>query len=191
MAKPTKRRPTKASIKAKADRAEARAKGDPVDETPEAGPLNPPEVHKPLLGRPPKYDPAYCMKVLEWGAQGKSRTWIAAAIGVDRDTIYEWAKQYAEFSDAITRAKALEQKWWEDAGQTNLTTTGFAQSAWSRSMAARFPDDWREVNRHEMGGKDGKSLGEELGIGPDAMLATARWVADVLSGAAKSREPST
>ena len=44
----------------------------------------------------------------------------------------------------MARAKNLEQLWWEDKGQESLLTQGFAQSAWSRSMAARFPDEWRE-----------------------------------------------
>ena len=55
----------------------------------------------------------------------------------------------------------------------------------------RRGEAWRMKQSVELGGKGGKSLGEELGLGSDAMLATARWVADVLSGAAKAQEPST
>ena len=99
-------------------------------------------------GRPTKYRPEMCDQVIEWGRQGKSRTWVAAELGVDRDTIDNWAKAYPEFFGALARAKALEQQWWEDAGQSGMTLQGFGQSVWSRSMAARFPDDWREKSEN-------------------------------------------
>lgn len=85
-----------------------------------------------------------CERVVEWGREGKSRAWIAAELGITKQTLNEWDKQHPLFSESLARAKVLEQKWWEEAGQKNLATQGFAQSMWSRSMAARFPDDWRE-----------------------------------------------
>jgi transposase len=182
MAPKTPRKPTKASVKAKADRAEARAKGKPViDETSETGPLNPPETRKryPHPGQPEKYDPAYCELVLEWGQQGKSKTWMAAELGIAKQTLANWADQHPEFLAALTRAKTLEQKWWEDAGQRNLTTSGFAQTMWGRSMAARFPDEWRETSRQEIGGKDGGPL--QVDVADVSALEVARWVADVLT----------
>jgi hypothetical protein len=61
-----------------------------------------------------------------------------------RQTLHNWEDQHEEFLDAMARAKQLEQRWWEDAGQVGMMTQGFGQSVWSRSMAARFPEDWRE-----------------------------------------------
>jgi hypothetical protein len=98
-------------------------------------------------GRPSDYDPSYCEKVIEWGAQGKSRTWMAAKLGTHRQRLYVWEEAHPEFKDALMQAKALEQLWWEDKGQECLVMaqgSSFSQTAWSRSMAARFPDDWRE-----------------------------------------------
>jgi len=60
--------------------------------------------------------------------------------------------------DAFTRAKQLSQDWWETKAQTGLETPGFNASLWSRSMAARFPDDYTERQKREMTGKDGKDL---------------------------------
>lgn len=119
-----------------------------------------------MLGRPTDYDPSYCEQVIEWGRAGKSRTWMAAQLGIARSTIYEWEKQHADFSDALARAKALEQSWWEDAGQMGIVTQGFCQSVWSRSMAARFPDDWRETTRQEQTGPEGGPI-EHKHIGLD------------------------
>jgi hypothetical protein len=103
--------------------------------------------------RPREYDPSICEKVVEFGRLGKSRTWIAAALDIAKDTLYRWEKEYPEFSDALTRAKQFEQQWWEDAGQDNLTKQTFQSSVWSRSMAARFPDDWREKQDIDLNGK--------------------------------------
>lgn len=107
------------------------------------------------MARPTDYDPAHCETAIAAGRSGKSLTWLAAEIDVSRDTLYEWAKVHPEFSDALTRMRQLAQRWWEDAGQDGMKAAGFNASVWSRSMAARFPDDWREVKGTEITGKDG------------------------------------
>lgn len=105
--------------------------------------------------RPSEYDATFCEQVIDLGKQGKSKAYIAAKLGVARQTLENWAKQHTEFLDALTRAMALSQAWWEDAGQKGMTADKFNSSVWSRSMAARFPEDWRENNRHEHTGRDG------------------------------------
>jgi hypothetical protein len=107
------------------------------------------------MARPTDYDPSYCERVIEFGKQGKSVAWMAAELQVNKDTLYEWAKVHSEFSDAFTRAKLESQRWWEDAGQIGMVSPGFGASVWSRSMAARFPEDWREKSGVELTGKDG------------------------------------
>jgi transposase len=102
-------------------------------------------------GRPTKYKPEYCEAVIGYGRLGKSREWIAAELMVIPETLTNWGKEHPEFFDAITLAKQLELKWWEDAGQDNLTESGFSSSAWSRSMAARFPQKWREKSQVDHG----------------------------------------
>lgn len=116
------------------------------------------------MGRPSDYDPSFCEQAIEFGKQGKSKAYMAAQFGVARQTLDNWTQAHPEFLDAITRAMALAQAWWEDAGQTGMTADKFNASVWSRSMAARFPDDWREVSRHENTGANG---------GP--METTVRW----------------
>lgn len=107
------------------------------------------------MARPSEYDPAYCDTAIEAGRAGKSLTWLAAEIDVSRECIYEWGRSHPEFSDALTRMRQLAQRWWEDKGQDGMEKPGFNASVWSRSMAARFPDDWREVKGTELTGKDG------------------------------------
>ena len=97
-------------------------------------------------GRPTKYDPAFCDRVIELGRLGKSRAWIASELNVSRDTLEEWERIHPEFSDAMDEAMLCSQRWWEDAGQDGLTAGpgSFNAAVWSRSMAARFPSEWRE-----------------------------------------------
>lgn len=109
-------------------------------------------------GRPTDYRPEYCERVIEWGAEGKSKTWMAATLGVAKSTVQLWESVHPEFSAALERAMTLSQMWWEDKGQDNIAADKFQASMWSRSMAARFPDDWREVSRQESSGVDGKPI---------------------------------
>lgn len=109
-------------------------------------------------GRPSSYDPAYCDRVIEYGKQGKSVAWIASELDVCKQTLFNWMDAHPEFLDAMTRAKLWSQRWWEDRGQEGLERAGFQASVWSRSMAARFPDDWREVKGTELSGPGGKPV---------------------------------
>jgi hypothetical protein len=70
---------------------------------------------------------------------------MAAEIGVARSTLEEaWPAAHEEFSEAFARARELSQAWWERQGRVGLTAERFNAQVYSRSMAARFPKDWRE-----------------------------------------------
>lgn len=105
-----------------------------------------------VFGRPTLYRPEYCEVVIEAGKEGKSRVEIADDLDVDRTTIDNWAKAHPDFFRALARAKDAEQAWWERQGRTNITAQHFQSSMWSRSMAARFPDDWREKQDMNLNG---------------------------------------
>ena len=110
-------------------------------------------------GRPTDYRPEYCEAVIEYGRMGKSIAWMASELSVAKSTLQLWEKDIPEFSVAMTQARALSQRWWEDAGQDNMLMTPgqgtFNASVWSRSMAARFPEDWRENKGVELTGANG------------------------------------
>lgn len=118
------------------------------------------------MARPTSYDPSYCDKVIEWGEMGKSKAWMAASLGVSRQTIENWMQEFPEFLDAITHAMDLSQKWWEDIGQAYIISEGgktLNSGVYSRSMAARFPADWREKTETALTGANG---------GPVQIIAT-------------------
>jgi hypothetical protein len=61
------------------------------------------------LGRPTKYDPKYCEELVEWMSKGMSFESFSGTIDTHRETLYEWAKQHKDFSDAkkLGREKSL------------------------------------------------------------------------------------
>ena len=101
-------------------------------------------------GRPSLYKPEYCDRVIELGREGMSVVEMAAEIGVSRSTLEEaWPAAHEEFSEAFARARELSQAWWERQGRVGLTAERFNAQVYSRSMAARFPKDWRESKNVE------------------------------------------
>lgn len=67
------------------------------------------------FGRPTKYDPKFVQMAIEYiGEQGKSVTQFARFIRVAKSSIYEWAKEHKDFSDALQLANDWSQAHWED-----------------------------------------------------------------------------
>jgi hypothetical protein len=118
------------------------------------------------LGRPSLYRPEYCERVIELGNQGASVVEMAHEIGVCRATLEaNWPAEHPEFLEAFTRARQASQVWWEKKGRDNLEKPTFQASVWSRSMAARFPEDWRETKGIEHSGA--VAIGAALDAIPD------------------------
>jgi hypothetical protein len=71
------------------------------------------------IGRPSKYDPAFCDDVVAFLAQGYSIAAFAGKIGVDPATVKRWADDGGEFSkpefcDAVKIGRAKAVLWWEE-----------------------------------------------------------------------------
>jgi hypothetical protein len=145
-------------------------------------PEDPNAIPKRPGGRPSAYDPAFCEEVIELGRRGKSRAYMAAVLGVHRETLINWEGAHPEFFDAMAHARALAQAWWEDAGQNGLAADKFNAQVYSRSMAARFPDDWREKQSHELSGKDGGAIPVRFEALTDAQLASFLRRTDASAG---------
>lgn len=103
-------------------------------------------------GRPTKYDPAYCEAVIEMAKEGKGKCEYAAEFDVSRQTIDNWADAHEEFLEALTRARAHEQAWWERTGREGMFLDRFNAPVWKKSVEARFRDDYTERKAHEHSG---------------------------------------
>lgn len=96
-------------------------------------------------GRPTKYKPEYCERVVELGKQGMSVVEMACDIGVARATLEaNWPAEHPEFLEAFARAREESQAWWEKTGREGMQAKSIDAAIYSRSMSARFPKDWSE-----------------------------------------------
>ena len=85
-----------------------------------------------------------CETIIALGSEGKSECQISAAIDVPRATMWRWSEEHVAFRAALTRAKELEQAWWEERAQTNLTNKDFNANLWNKSMSARFKNEYND-----------------------------------------------
>jgi hypothetical protein len=106
-------------------------------------------------GRPTKYDPAMCGRVVELGRLGAGRAEIALELDICRQTFANWENEHPEFLDATTRAADYSAGWWERLGRVGVTAKVFNAQAYSLQVRNRFPRDWRDKVDHAHGGKDG------------------------------------
>ena len=111
-----------------------------------------------VFGRPTSYKAEYCEQVVNLGREGKSKVQIAATLGVMKNTLDNWAAVHPDFLTSLTHARELAQAWWEDSGQSGMREQTFHASLWAKQVSCRFPDDYREVTRQELTGKDGQPI---------------------------------
>ena len=109
------------------------------------------------IGRPTEYHEDMCQKVITFGKQGYSRTAIAAKLGISRQTLYLWVKQYPDFFDAMEKAVEESQIFWEDA--LRLTAMGALEKANATAtifaLKSQFQQDWKEIRTTELVGANG------------------------------------
>lgn len=93
-------------------------------------------------GRPSKYEPRFCEEVESLMRLGYSKTAVAGAIGVDRDTFLNWAKEHPAFFGAVKRGEAARTHKLE----TDLLLARDGPNVTSRIFALKnaAPEEWRE-----------------------------------------------
>jgi hypothetical protein len=104
-------------------------------------------------GRPTDYLPEYCEEVVGLGRAGKSLAQMCSHFDISRQTIDNWAKANPDFLEALSRAKAHAQAWWEETGVTGMSADKFNAVVWKKSVEARFREDYTE--RQEVSGPAG------------------------------------
>ena len=89
-------------------------------------------------GRPCRYNPASCDRVLVLAAEGCGKAEIAAGLGVSVKTLNAWMTAFNDFREAMSEAKELEYAWWLKVGRENQFTRTWNASAWALQMRNRF-----------------------------------------------------
>ena len=111
-----------------------------------------------FLGRPSKYDPALCDKVVELGKLGLSRFQICSRLDIGIHNMNTWEEAHEDFRRAMEESRVHALAFWEDRADLHLVEVPggpkLNTGLWSRSMAARFPKEYRENTKHEVVGKN-------------------------------------
>lgn len=107
------------------------------------------------MGRPSDYDPIYCVRVVEFLRDGFSLAAFAGELGVARSTVYKWAEEHEEFSDAVKRAQAASALAWEKRLRELATSGEGNPTAIIFGLKNRASDEWRDVKATELSGPGG------------------------------------
>ena len=91
-------------------------------------------------GRPTKYKPEYCQQIIDHfdvpatytTDKGEEKACklplvidFAHKIGVNNDTLYEWAKVHPEFSESFKKGRKLQERIWIENSMKGLYNTAF------------------------------------------------------------------
>lgn len=108
-------------------------------------------------GRPTKYDPALCDKVIELGKLGRSRTAIAVELGIGVSNIPNWEQEHPEFLRAMQEAQAEAKKYYETLAESHMIDIPqgpkLNTQLFKFIVQARFPE-YRESSKLELTGKN-------------------------------------
>ena len=108
-------------------------------------------------GRPTKYTEALGEDLISWMSQGYSLTAASGKIGVSRQTVYAWAEEKPEFSNALNIARSQSASWWEDkiTGIADGEVDPKASTAVIFALKNRVADEWRDKQEHDHRSGDG------------------------------------
>lgn len=110
------------------------------------------------VGRPTKYDPAFCEIVIEVMEKGYSKEAVAGHLKIAKDTLYQWERAHKDFSDALKLGVELSRAFWEKMALDYLTHTKTSKqlnsTVWIFNMKNRFNwTDKQETKTEEVNPK--------------------------------------
>lgn len=82
------------------------------------------------MARPSKYSAELTAKICELLAEGLSTAKVCDLVGINPDTFTEWNKSNPEFSEAIKKAKAENERWHLAQIRTGAREGHWQASAW-------------------------------------------------------------
>lgn len=104
-------------------------------------------------GRPTKYSAEYCETARAMLKEGKSVTQFAAHIGVSRSTVYLWATNNQEFSDALSLGQEFSEAYWETQLQDMMYDRNVNAPLVKLYFANRF--NWSDKSHQDHTSSDG------------------------------------
>ena len=94
-----------------------------------------------------------CEEATKFMSQGFSKAEAAAHLGITRETLNQWEKGKAEFSDAIKEGENQSALWWAKMGMAGMTgkVPGFNAAIWIFNMKNRH--GWADKTDVNHGGQ--------------------------------------
>lgn len=107
------------------------------------------------VGRPTKYEPNKCDTVIRLGKEGGAIAEMAVACDISISTLYLWAKEHVEFSEALERAQSESEAWWAShiRGGLEKVPSEFQGPANLKYMGIRFQERWADRTKIEHSGR--------------------------------------
>ncbi len=103
-------------------------------------------------GQPTLYREEYCEQIEKHMGLGFSASSFGGVVGVSVETISEWKRVHPEFSDAIKRGTSARILEWE---KRLALCDGKTAAPVLFALKNIHPEEWREVQRTELTGKNG------------------------------------
>lgn len=107
-------------------------------------------------GRPTKYRPQLCAKIIELMAEGKTRVSAITEMGITEPTFWSWTTEFIsekgedsktykklntnfkpDFLKAVKIGEALNRMWWEEVGRLNIHNKDFNSTLYMMQMQNR------------------------------------------------------
>lgn len=83
------------------------------------------------MGRPSKYNPEFCDKLIEQSKKGKLVAEICSEWGISDATFYDWAKKKEDFSDAYKESRTHMRSFYQKLARENFENKNFNTTLWS------------------------------------------------------------
>lgn len=89
-------------------------------------------------GRPTKYNPNMCYKVIDYMSKGLSKEDVSILLGVSYVHFLEWVGKFPEFGKSINLGVKLSEYWWKEQGRLNLYNKNFNSTLYMMNMQNRY-----------------------------------------------------
>jgi transposase-like protein len=112
------------------------------------------------VGRPTKYDPAFCQQIIDEMAKGFSLDAASVRIGVNASSLYAWQKEHPDFSKAIEEGRRKAIQWWEERALNVAEGKPGNQQMISLALRnrSRSANGWVDTQKLEHSGPDGSPI---------------------------------
>lgn len=151
------------------------------------------DLYDQRTGRPSKYFPEAGAWAVYFGHRGLSIRQIASIFGVSYETLYQWARENDQFSDALTRAREAAQSWWETVGQAALFADRFQFGLWNKVVSSRFRRDYTDRKGLPYNPSEPETLvetGDVVQLDPRDLTEEQRKVLRIAIAKAEEKEKS-